>query len=158
MKFREKEVKQKTIIKIANIFFFAGLIIPGFDYRFGWSAVPFWLVAASNAVILASYFLVFLSFKENVFAGRTVEVFKGQKVIDTGPYAVVRHPMYAGIIPMFLFMPLALGSFWAIIPIIPVCIVIILRILNEEEVLKRDLPGYDAYCKKVHYCLVPFVW
>lgn len=107
---------------------------------------------------LAGYYLIFLAFKENAFAGRTIEIFKGQKVIDTGPYAVVRHPMYSGIIPLFLFMPLALGSFWGLIPLILVCGAIILRILNEEKVLKRDLPGYDEYCKKVRYRLMPFVW
>lgn len=158
MKFKEKEVRQKTIIKMANIFFFLGFLIPGFDYRYGWSAVPLWLVVASDAIILAGYFLVFLSFKENTYAARTVEVFEGQKVIDSGPYAVIRHPMYAGIIPMFLFMPLALGSFWAIIPFVPVCVIIILRTLNEEGVLRRDLSGYNAYCEKVHYRLAPFVW
>jgi len=158
MKFKEKEMRQKAFIKIASIIFFLGFLIPGFDYRFGWSAVPFWLALKSDAVILAGYFLMFLSFKENIFAGRTVEVFEGQKVIDTGPYAVVRHPMYAGILPLFLFIPTALGSYWALIPFIPVCVIIILRILNEEEVLKRDLPGYKAYCEKVRYRLVPFVW
>jgi protein-S-isoprenylcysteine O-methyltransferase Ste14 len=158
MKFKEKELRQKAIIKIASIIFFLGFLIPGFDYRFGWSAVPLWLVLASDAIILAGYFLMFLSFKENIFAARTVEVFEGQKVIDTGPYAVVRHPMYAGIITMFLFIPTALGSFWALIPFIPVCVIIILRILNEEEVLRRDLSGYNAYCEKVRYRLVPFVW
>lgn len=158
LKFKEKELRQKGIIRIAIVIFFLGFLIPGFDYRFGWSAVPVWLVAASDAVILASYFLVFLAFKENPFAARTVEVFKEQKVIDTGPYAVVRHPMYAGIIPMYLFIPLALGSFWAVILFIPVCVIIVFRTLNEEEVLRRDLPGYSAYCEKVRYRLVPWVW
>jgi len=159
MKFKEKEIEQKKIIKISNLAFFIGILIPGFDYRFGWSVVPVWLVLISDVIILAGYFLVFLVFKENVFAGRTIEIFKGQKVINTGPYAVIRHPMYAGVIPMYLFMPLALGSFWAVIPFIPVVfIIIVLRILNEEEVLKRDLPGYVGYCKKVRYRLIPFVW
>ncbi len=134
------------------------MIIPGLDYRFGWSGVPIWLIWVSDVVILVGYFLVFLAFKENAFAGRTVEVVKKQRVIDTGPYALVRHPMYVGMIPLFLFMPLALGSFWAILPSIPICIAILIRILNEEEVLKRDLPGYEAYCKKVRYRLIPFVW
>ena len=158
MKFKEKEVRQQAIIKVADFFFLVGFLIPGIDYRYGWSVVPLWLILLSDALIIAGYYLVFLTFKNNAFAARTVEVFDGQRVIDTGPYAVVRHPMYIGIIPMFLFMPLALGSYWAMIPMIPVCAVIILRILNEEEVLKRDLPGYDAYCAKVRYRLVPFVW
>jgi protein-S-isoprenylcysteine O-methyltransferase Ste14 len=158
MKFKEKELEQKTFIKIADIFFLLAFLIPGLDHRFGWSTIPLWLIIMSDLAILGGYFLVFLSFKENVFAGRTVEVFKGQKVISTGPYAIIRHPMYAGMIPMILFMPLALGSFWAIIPLIPVCIVIFFRILNEEKVLGRDLPGYNIYRKKVHYRLIPFVW
>lgn len=158
MQFKEKEIRQQAIIKIANVFFFAGLLIPGFDYRFGWSAVPMWLVVVSDAVVLLGYLLVFLAFKENPFAARTVEVFEDQKVITTGPYAVIRHPMYAGIIPMFLFMPLALGSFWALVPFLLVCVIIILRTLNEEEVLRRDLPGYSAYYEKVRFRLVPLVW
>lgn len=158
MRYKEKEVKQKTIIKIAVLLFLFEFLIPGFDYRFGWSNVPLWLVIFSDLVIVVSYFLVFLAFKENPYAARTVEVFKGHKVISTGPYAVVRHPMYAGIIPMYIFMPLALGSFWAIIPAIAVVAIIVARALNEEEVLKRDLPGYKGYCKKVHYRLIPFVW
>lgn len=158
MKFREKELKQKTIIKIANTIFFFGILIPGFDFRFSWSTVPIWLVLISDAVILAGYYLIFLAFKENEFAGRTVEVFKGQRVVDTGPYSVVRHPMYAGLIPLFLFIPLALGSFWAVPPFILVSVIIILRILNEEELLRRDLPGYIAYCGKVRFRLIPFVW
>lgn len=158
MRFKEKEVKQKAIVKIATIIFLLEFFIPGFDYRFGWSNVPLWLVIFSDFVIVVSYFLVFLAFKENPYAARTVEVFKGHKVISSGPYAVVRHPMYAGIIPMYLFMPLALGSFWALIPSIAVVAIIVARALNEEAVLKRDLPGYKEYCKKVHYRLIPFVW
>ncbi len=158
MKFKEKELRQKVIIKIANIFFWLGFLIPGFDHRFGWSAVPVWLVVASDVVVLAGYFLVFLAFKENVFAGRTVEVFEGQKVIDTGPYAVVRHPMYAGVIPMFLFLPVALGSFWALILFVPVCAVVVLRILNEEKVLAENLAGYKEYLKKTKYRLIPGLW
>lgn len=158
MKYKEKEAQQKTIVKIANTFFFLGFLIPGLDYRFGWSTVPLWLTILSNVIMLSGYFLIFLAFKENSFAGRTVEIFEGQRVIDTGPYAVVRHPMYAGMIPMFLFMPLALGSFWALLSFIPVCIIIILRTLNEEKVLTRDLVGYSAYCQKVRYRLIPFIW
>jgi protein-S-isoprenylcysteine O-methyltransferase Ste14 len=156
--YKEKEYEQKVIIKIASIIFFLGFLVPGLDYRFGWSAVPVWLVIVSDILILVSYYLVFLSFKENAFAARTVEVFAGQKVISTGPYAVVRHPMYVGLIMMFLFIPLALGSFWALLFFIPVCAIVIVRILNEEKVSQRDLPGYKEYCEKVRYRLVPFVW
>ncbi|MFA6447131.1 MAG: isoprenylcysteine carboxylmethyltransferase family protein [Patescibacteria group bacterium] len=158
MMFKEKEQEQKTIIKISNLFFSIGFILSVLDYRFGWSVVPTWLVLIADAVTIAGYIIIFLAFKENAFAGRTIETFKGQKVIDTGPYALVRHPMYSGIIPLFLVMPLALGSFWGLIPFAFVLLIIILRILNEEKVLKRDLPGYEDYCKKVRYRLVPLVW
>ncbi len=158
MKYKEKESQQKNIIAVSNLFCLLGFLIPGFDFRYGWSSVPIWLVILSDIIILAGYFLIFFSFKENVYAGRTVEIFKGQKVIDSGPYAIVRHPMYAGIIPLFLFIPLALGSFWGIIPMLVVCAAIIFRIFNEEEMLKRDLPGYVEYCEKVRYRLIPFIW
>lgn len=158
MKFKEKEVKQKAIVKTADLFFSIGFLMPGLDWRFGWSGAPLWLIIASNIMVLASYFLVFLAFRENVFAGRTVEIFEGQKVIDGGPYAIVRHPMYSGLIPMFLFTPLALGSFWALLLMIPVVAAIIIRTLDEEKFLRRDLPGYGAYCAKVRYRLVPGIW
>lgn len=156
--FREKEARQRAIVNLATVIFFIGLLIPGLDHRFGWSDVPIWLVIGSDAVVLAGYFLVFLAFRENPFAARTVEVFEDQRVIDTGPYAVVRHPMYAGAIPMYICMPLALGSYWAVLAFVPLCVIMIFRTLNEEEVLGRDLPGYSEYREKVRYRLVPFVW
>jgi len=158
LRFKEKEVQQKAIIKITGLLFFLGFLIPGLDFRFGWSNVPVWLVLTSDLIIILGYFLIFLSFKENPFAARTVEVFPDHKLIDTGVYAQIRHPMYAGIIPMFLFMSLALGSYWAVLLFFPVCAIIIFRTLNEEEVLKRDLTGYRDYCKKVRFRLIPFVW
>jgi protein-S-isoprenylcysteine O-methyltransferase Ste14 len=158
MMYREKEARQRTIIAIGNIVFFAAYLIPGLDHRFGWSHVPVWLVFLSDAMVVLGYYLVFLTFKENSFAARTVEVFAGQKVIDTGPYGVVRHPMYTGMILMFLFVPTALGSYWALVTIIPVAAIIYFRTLNEEEVLRRDLAGYAEYCQKVHYRLVPYIW
>jgi len=158
MMYKEKETRQKMIIIIGDIVFFFGYLIPGLDHRFGWSHVPVWLVLISDAGVVFGYYIVFLAFKENTFAARTVEVFSGQKVIDTGPYAVVRHPMYTGVVIMFLFVPMALGSYWALITIIPIIAIIVLRALNEEEVLRRDLPGYAAYCNKVRYRLIPLVW
>ena len=117
-------------------------MIPGFDYRFGWSNVPTFLVILSDIIIFLGYLTVFFVFKENSYASRIIEVEKGQKVITTGPYSVIRHPMYAGQILMFIFMPIALGSYWALIFSIPVVVLVILRTLNEEEVLSRDLEGY----------------
>lgn len=158
MSFKEKETNQKTIIKIATILFLFGFLIPGFDFRFGWSSVPLWLVITSNLIIIAGFYITFLAFKENPYAARTVEVFKGQKVIETGPYSIVRHPMYAGVIPMYFFMALSLGSYWAIIPFSLTCVIVVIRALEEEKLLKKDLPGYKEYCEKVRYRLIPFVW
>jgi len=158
IKFKEKETKEKTLARIGQLFFFVGLLIPGLDYRYGWSNVPFWLVIASDIVIFLAYMLVFLVLKENSYASRIVEVDKKQKVITTGPYAVVRHPMYAGIIPMYLCIPLALGSYFALIFFVPVIILIVFRIFDEERVLLRDLEGYEEYTKKVKYRLLPCIW
>lgn len=158
MRMREKEEKQKTIIKIAFILFFIGFIIPGLDHRYHWSNVPVALVIAANAFVLSGYIFFFFVLRENSYASRIIEVEKGQKVITTGPYAIVRHPMYLGVLLMYLFTPLALGSYWAIIFFLPLFPLIVFRLLNEEEVLLRELPGYKEYCLKTRYHLVPFIW
>ena len=158
MRMREKEEKQKTIIKFAYIFFFIGFIIPGLDYRYHWSNVPVLLVIAANAMVLSGYIFVFFVLRENSYASRIIEVEKGQKVITTGLYAIVRHPMYLGVLIMYLFTPLALGSYWALIFFLPLLPLIVLRLLNEEEVLLRELAGYKEYCRKTRYRLFPFIW
>ena len=158
MKFKEKEVQQKTIIKITNLIFLIGFLMPGLDKRYGWSTVPTWLVILSDIIIFLGYLLIFFVFKENSYTSRTVEVMKGQKVITTGPYSIIRHPMYAGIIPMFVFMSVALGSYYALIFFIPVIALVIARTLNEEKILIKDLKGYKEYTKKVRYRLVPGIW
>lgn len=158
MRMREKEEKQKTIIKIAYIFFFIGFIIPGLDHRYHWSNVPVLLVIVANAIVLSGYILVFFVLRENSYASRIIEVEKGQKVITTGPYAIVRHPMYLGVLLMYLSTPLALGSYWALIFFLPLLPLIVVRLLNEEEVLLRELPGYKEYCQKTRYRLIPFIW
>ncbi|MBU0668069.1 isoprenylcysteine carboxylmethyltransferase family protein [Patescibacteria group bacterium] len=158
MKFKEKEIKQKTIIKIATLIFLAGFLIPGFDYRYGWSNIPTFLVILSDIIIFFGYLIILFVFKENRYASRIVVVEKGQKVITTGPYSVVRHPMYAGAILMYIFLPIALGSYWALFFFISIIPFIILRIFNEEEVLLRDLKGYREYMKKVKYRLIPGIW
>jgi len=158
MRFREKETTQKRVINFSLIWFLLAFVLPGFDYRFGWSNVPVWVVLAAALLVLLGYFMVFWVFRENSYASRVIEVAQGQKVIDTGPYALVRHPMYAGSIILYVFSPLALGSWWAMIPALPIIPVLIVRLLNEEEILLRDLPGYAAYRQKVRFRLLPGVW
>jgi protein-S-isoprenylcysteine O-methyltransferase Ste14 len=158
MKFKEKESKEKSIIKILQVSFFIGFLIPGFDYRYGWSDVPYWLVIAADIVIFLAYMLVFRTFRENSYASRIVEVDEKQKVITTGLYAVIRHPMYAGVIPMYLCIPIALGSYIALPFFFALIPGIIFRIFDEEEVLLRDLKGYKEYVEKVKYRLIPGIW
>jgi protein-S-isoprenylcysteine O-methyltransferase Ste14 len=158
MKTREQENEQRTIIALSSIVLIVGFAIPGLDHRFGWSDLPVAVVLAADGVVLLGYFIFFLTVRENGYAARVVEVEAGQKVIETGPYAVVRHPMYLGAVLMFLATPLALGSFWALFVFLPVPPLIILRIRNEEEVLVRELPGYAEYRQKTRYRLVPGVW
>lgn len=158
MRYREKRAEERKIIRIVQILFIIGMLIPGFDYRYGWSDVPFWLVIASDVIVFLGYMLVFSVFRENSYTSRIVEVEKSQKVITTGPYSVVRHPMYVGVILMYVFMPLALGSYYALIPIVPSIFAIILRIFDEEKLLTKDLEGYREYCKKVRYRLIPGIW
>ncbi len=154
----EKESRQKVIIFFSWIYLVSGFVLAGLDHRFGWSQVPIWLVVLSYAIILAGYGIVFWVFRTNTFASRIIEVNQGQRVIDTGLYGVVRHPMYLGCMIMYLFFPLGLGSYWALIPGTLIIPILVGRILNEETVLQRDLPGYSDYLKKVRFHLIPGIW
>jgi protein-S-isoprenylcysteine O-methyltransferase Ste14 len=158
LKTKEKETQQQLIIKFSWVIFLVGFVLPGLDIRFGWSTVPSEISLAADLIIFLSYMFIFLVFRENSYAGRTIEVEKGQKVISTGPYSIIRHPMYFGSIFMYLAVPIALGSYVAVIPFLLYIPILVFRILNEEEVLRRDLPGYPEYCKKTKYRLVPFIW
>lgn len=158
MRFKEKQIKEKSIIKIVNFVFFIAFLIPGLDYRFGWSHISVPVVIVADILVFASYLFVFWVFKTNGFASRIIEVAADQKVITTGPYQIVRHPMYLGVTVMFFATPFALGSFWTLIAFSPLLPLLILRILDEEKLLIKDLPGYKQYCQKTRYRLLPFIW
>ena len=158
MKSREKEPRLRLIKHLMTLLYLMGFAIAGLDHRYGWSHVPLALVLIANAVVLASYLLIFRVFGENRYAASTVEVEPGQTVISTGPYALVRHPMYSAAMLMLLFTPLALGSYWALLAFVPLTLLIIPRLLNEEALLLHELPGYDEYCRKVRRRLIPRVW
>ena len=155
---KEKENTQKRVVALSGLLFFAGFIVAGLDFRFGWSHVPTWLVIAASVILLISYALYAEVMRENAYLSRTVEVQEGQTVVDTGLYGIVRHPMYAVTIWLFLSIPLVLGSWLALLCFVHYPILIIVRIRNEEALLTRELVGYDAYKRKVKYRLLPFIW
>lgn len=158
IRLNEKESAQRRIIGASGVIFFIGFLIPGLDHRYGWSAIPAGAVLGADVLVILGYALVFLVFKENPFASRVVEVEPDQKVISTGPYALVRHPMYLGTSIMWLATPIALGSYWALPVFLILPLVLVYRIRNEEEVLLRELPGYREYTQKVRYRLIPGIW
>jgi protein-S-isoprenylcysteine O-methyltransferase Ste14 len=154
-----EKVKEQKLIQIINLpVFIAAFIIPGLDRRFGWSDVSPGLIIATDAVILGGYLLIFMVFRQNSYASRIVEIDQKQKVITTGLYSIVRHPMYFGVIIMYLPTPLALGSWWGLIPMAVLPVSLVLRIINEEKVLKENLEGYKEYCLKTRYRLIPYIW
>jgi len=155
---KEKE-KTQIILQITfSLIFLSGFIVSGLDKRFGWSSIPFYIVLIADVVILLGYLIIFFVFKQNSYASRVVEVENKQKVVSTGLYSIVRHPMYVGVLIMFIPVPIALGSYWGLIPMATISVALILRILNEETVLLRELPGYKEYCQKTKYRLIPFIW
>lgn len=159
MRIEEKEPQQRLIIRLGVIFFLLVFLVPGLDRRFGWSSVPLPMVILADAIVIAGYSLVVWVFKENRYASRIVEVEKGQTVVTTGPYRIVRHPMYLGTMLMYGFTPLALGSYWAIIPAVGLMLpILVARILNEEEVLARELKGYKEYMTHTRHRLIPGIW
>jgi protein-S-isoprenylcysteine O-methyltransferase Ste14 len=154
----EKEKSQKIIQKLASFSFIGIMLVPGFDHRFKWSTVPVYLVITGEIFVVLGFYIVFLVFRENSYTSATIEIAEDQKVISTGPYAVVRHPMYSGALLMLLFTPLALGSYWDFAFVILIFAVIVWRLLDEEKFLTKNLPGYAAYCIKIRYHLIPGVW
>ena len=155
---KEKENTQKGVVAISGLLFVAGFVVAGLDFRFGWSEVPIWVVIVASVILLISYALYAEVMRENAYLSRTVEVQENQKVIDTGLYGIVRHPMYAVTVWLFLAIPLVLGSWWAFLCFLPYVAVIAVRVCNEERVLEAGLPGYTEYKKRVKYRIFPFVW
>ena len=140
-------------------FAFVGVIVvPAIDHRLAWSSIPLYGVIAGNVSVATGFFIVFLVFRENTFSAATIEMAADQTVIATGPYAVVRHPMYAGALIMLFGTPLALGSSWGLLMFIPMTLVIVWRLLDEEKFLSKNLAGYSNYTRSVRYRLLPFVW
>jgi protein-S-isoprenylcysteine O-methyltransferase Ste14 len=158
MQFKEKVREQKRIMVFVYVIFLIAFLLPGLDHRFGWSHQPLGFTIFSQAVLLGGFVATFWVLKVNRFAARTIQVEPGQQVISSGPYRIVRHPMYLGGSVMFLFIPLALGSYFAL-PVFALLIpVLVLRLLNEEKVLRQELPGYAEYCLRTRFRLVPFLW
>ena len=158
MKMREERGQQRRIIGVSVLFFIFGYLLPGFDIRYGWSNMPAWVSIAAAAVMFLSYLLVFRTMQVNSVLSRVIEVDENQKVIDTDVYGIVRHPMYVGMIALYVVSPVVLGSWWAVIPALVIIPVIVARILDEEIALEKELPGYVEYKRKVRYRLIPFVW
>jgi protein-S-isoprenylcysteine O-methyltransferase Ste14 len=154
----EHERSQNIIQAFAAVAFIALFVVSALDHRFGWSTVPPYLTALGDILIVVGFYLVFLVFKENSFASGTIEVGAEQRVISTGPYALVRHPMYVGALVMLVGVPLALGSLWGLIAIVPMTLVLVARLLDEEKFLMRNLTGYSEYQCKVRCRLLPLIW
>jgi protein-S-isoprenylcysteine O-methyltransferase Ste14 len=154
----EHEKSQKIIQTLTAILWCALVIVPGIERHFHSSRIPLALVLFGNALVALGYYIVFLALRENSWAASIIEVRPGQSVISTGPYDIVRHPMYSGGLLMILATPLALGSLWAFVCAVLLCSVITARLLDEERYLLRNLPGYEGYCQKVRYRLIPHVW
>jgi protein-S-isoprenylcysteine O-methyltransferase Ste14 len=154
----EMRPEQRRIIMASAVYFLIIFILPGLDVRNGWSNVPSWLCLAADGVVLASYILYILVLKTNTFASRVIEVEQGQQVITSGPYALVRHPMYLAMTLMMTATPLALGSYWAMLPSILFIALLAARAKNEEELLQKELKGYTEYMQKIRYRLFPGVW
>ena len=154
----EKRTIQKIIVLCAGIPAIATFIVPALDHRFGWSNVPFWLSIVGDLLILVGMWMVFRVFKENSFGSATVEIANDQKVIPTGPYAIVRNPMYASAAVYFIGTSLALGSYWGLIASVLTVLGLVWRLFDEEKFLAQNLPGYTEYCAKVRWHLIPGIF
>ena len=155
---KEKQGTQKGVVAFSGLMFIAGFVVAGLDFRFDWSVMPTWVVITASALFLVAYALYAEVMRENAYLSRTIKVEEGQTVVDTGLYGVVRHPMYAVTILLFLMIPLILGSWYALIAFAFYPAIIVVRLKAEEELLTKELPGYVEYKQKVKYRMIPFVW
>jgi len=155
---KEKEGVQKSVIRFSALAFLVAFVVAGLDYRFGWSKMPMWIVVLASVVFLLGYLAFAEVMRENAYLSRIIEVQEGQKVVSTGLYGIVRHPMYFATVVMFLAIPLILGSWWSFVIFVFYPVIIVIRIKNEEKVLTEGLEGYTEYKEKVKYRLIPFIW
>ena len=155
---KEKQAVQKGVLAFSGLMFIAGFVVAGLDFRFGWSVMPNWVVITASVIFLAAYALYAEVMRENAYLSRTIKVEEGQTVVDTGLYGIVRHPMYMATLLLFLAIPLVLGSWYALIAFAFYPAIIIVRLKDEEDLLSRELPGYEEYKKNVKYRLIPFIW
>ena len=155
---KEERVKQKGVVALSGLLFVASFVLAGLDFRFGWSEVPGWVVWTASGIFVLAYGMYGEVMRENEWLSRSIEVMEGQKVINTGLYGIVRHPMYTATIGMFLAMPLVMGSWWAFLVMIPYVLAIVTRIKDEEMLLTKELEGYQEYKDKIKWKLIPYIW
>lgn len=155
---KEKQGTQKGVVAVSGLMFLTGFVVAGLDHRFGWSQMPLPVTIGASVLFLLAYALYAEVMGENAYLSRTVKVEEGQKVVDTGLYGIVRHPMYMATLLLFLMMPIVLGSWFALMVFAFYPAIIIVRLKAEEELLTKELPGYAEYKQKVKYRLLPFIW
>ena len=155
---KEKQSEQSLVVKLSGLMFLAGFVLAGFSFRFGWLLLPDWLCYAAAGLFLLAYLIYAEVLRENTYLSRTIEVQENQKVVDTGLYGVVRHPMYSATLLLFLSMPLILGSLLSFVVFLAYPFIIIKRLKAEERFLAKELPGYSEYMQKVKYRLLPYIW
>jgi len=158
LKAKEKQSEQSTVVKLSGLMFLAGFIVAGLGVRFDWYMLPDWVSLCAAAAFIAAYILYAEVLRENTYLSRTIEVQEGQKVVDTGLYGIVRHPMYSATLLLFLSMPLVLGSVYSLLIFLAYPFIIIKRLKHEEAFLERELTGYTEYKQKVRRRLIPFIW
>lgn len=155
---KEKRTTQQGVVRYSALIFILGFVVAGLDFRNGWSELPTWLIYTASMLFVIGYALYGEVMRENIWLARTITVESGQEVITTGLYSLVRHPMYSATVIMFLSIPFILGSLWAVIPFLCYIPIIVIRILDEEKLLRKELKGYTDYCGKVRWRLVPLIW